>query len=128
MFPQGKEVELTFELLSDKIAPTSRATTEDKRPVKGADGQLASLTLKFKPFTFEIGEDQGTSHRCVMFSSLAMLKPCTIIPMISVSVCTTGAQFVRRGVVRQGIKGWVSAAHKAVNTAPHGSHGTTRRT
>ena len=51
---QGNEVELTYELMSDKIAQTSSssATTQDKRPIKGADGQLASITLKFKPFIY----------------------------------------------------------------------------
>ena len=81
-------MELTYELLSDKIARTTsgRATTEDKKTVKGADGQLASITLKFKPFIFETGEDQGTSHHVDVCSSFAMLTPCTIIPLISVSV------------------------------------------
>ena len=54
-------MELTYELLSDQIVQTSsgRVSTEDQKPVKGADGQLACITLKFKPFIFEIGEDPG---------------------------------------------------------------------
>jgi hypothetical protein len=46
--------------MSDKIAQTSSssATTQDKRPIKGADGQLASITLKFKPFIFALGDSE----------------------------------------------------------------------
>jgi hypothetical protein len=47
--------------MSDKTAQTNSgsATTQDKKPIKGTDGQLASITLRFKPFIFALVEDQG---------------------------------------------------------------------
>jgi hypothetical protein len=58
---QGETVELTYELYSidSALAGNVAGKKAHTRLVHGADGNHASITIKFKPFVFAVDDNEG---------------------------------------------------------------------